>query len=116
MTWREIDATQRNDGNFELPCAASSRAADSVPSHKRADIRRRAALLSSVEAQIATTLSLSRYASSRFDAQPVCSEAPALDLADSTRPATVDTETHSEGFGQGERGPSAWPQENIQAA
>jgi uncharacterized protein len=89
-TWRELDATQRSDGNFELPCPASSPAMASVPSHKRADIRRRAALLSSVEAQIATTLSLSRYATARFDVPPVVSTTPALVKTDSLQRATVD--------------------------
>jgi hypothetical protein len=49
-TWKELLATRRSDGNFTLPCMASApKDMELVPSHKRADARRRSALLSAIE-------------------------------------------------------------------
>jgi uncharacterized protein VirK/YbjX len=56
-TWHELKALPRDDGNFELPCqAAASRDIESVPAHKRSEMRKRVALLSAVEEQIAVSL------------------------------------------------------------
>lgn len=48
-TWGEMHASRRPDGNFELPCSGLvQKNLDLVPSHKRAEARRRNALLVSV--------------------------------------------------------------------
>jgi uncharacterized protein VirK/YbjX len=60
--WRELDAMPRSDGNFELPCHAVIRAIDTVPSHKRSEMRKRYTLLAAVEQQIEATLGRLRYA------------------------------------------------------
>jgi uncharacterized protein VirK/YbjX len=44
-TWEEMGALKRQDGNFELPCAAPGQNLELVASHKRAQARRRNALL-----------------------------------------------------------------------
>lgn len=59
--WRELNALPRSDGNFELPCHVVSRDIDTVPSHKRSEMRKRHALLSTVEQQIEATLGRLRY-------------------------------------------------------
>lgn len=64
-TWREMKARQRNDGNFELPCEAAPRDLESVPSHKRSEMRKRFALQSSVEQQMEAVLALFRSTRNR---------------------------------------------------
>jgi uncharacterized protein VirK/YbjX len=59
--WRELNAIPRSDGNFELPCHAASREIDTVPSHKRSEMRKRYAMLSTVEQQIGAALERLRY-------------------------------------------------------
>ncbi|GAB3470649.1 VirK/YbjX family protein [Massilia terrae] len=55
-TWIEMKAARRSDGNFELPCQAAPRDLESVPSHKRSEMRKRHALQSAVEIQVETVL------------------------------------------------------------
>lgn len=47
-TWEEMGAQQRPDGNFELPCPDPGQDLALVSSNKRAEARRRSALLESV--------------------------------------------------------------------
>lgn len=51
-TWEEMGAQRRADGNYELPCASAEPDLDAVVSHKRAEARRRNALLASVCAAV----------------------------------------------------------------
>ena len=48
-TWEEMRAIRRPDGNFELPCVdGMQKDPDTVPSHKRAEVRRRNTLVEAV--------------------------------------------------------------------
>ncbi|HEU4375503.1 MAG TPA: DUF535 family protein [Telluria sp.] len=51
-TWEEMGAQRRADGNYELPCTSAEPNLDAVVSHKRAEARRRHALLASVCASV----------------------------------------------------------------
>jgi uncharacterized protein VirK/YbjX len=51
-TWEELGAQRRADGNYELPCTSAEPNLDAVVSHKRAEARRRNALLASVCASV----------------------------------------------------------------
>lgn len=64
-TWREMKAMERSDGNFELPCHAAPRDLESVPSHKRSEMRKRFALQASVECQMENLLVRFRKAYTR---------------------------------------------------
>ncbi|MCS0808383.1 VirK/YbjX family protein [Massilia agilis] len=66
-TWREMHALQREDGNFEIPCInPASGDISSVPSHKRSEARKRHALMSQVQQQVAASLRLSRSQAAPF--------------------------------------------------
>ncbi len=56
-TWKEMFAHRRPDGNFEVPCSDSIRKNfELLPSHKRAQARRRAALQVSVNDMVHASL------------------------------------------------------------
>ena len=60
-TWEEMLASKRRDGNFELPCTGPvQKNIDLVPSHKRAEARRRNGLLVSICAAIRSSLDIWR--------------------------------------------------------
>ena len=66
-TWEEMLASRRRDGNFELPCnGLVPKNIDLVPSNKRAEARRRNALLVSVCAAIRSSLDFWRIPSARL--------------------------------------------------
>jgi uncharacterized protein VirK/YbjX len=54
-TWEEMGAVKRMDGNFELPCREAAPDLALVASNKRAEARRRMALLGSVCASVQDT-------------------------------------------------------------
>jgi uncharacterized protein VirK/YbjX len=55
-TWRELDATLRADGNYELPCRQAPIELMAIPTQKRSEFRKRLALLAQVEEQVAAAL------------------------------------------------------------
>ena len=55
-TWEEMGAVRRADGNFELPCTDPGQDITLVASNKRAEARRRGALLGSVCAAVQSSL------------------------------------------------------------
>jgi uncharacterized protein len=57
-TWEEMGAVRRTDGNFELPCRDAGPDLAQVASHKRAEARRRMALIESVCTSVQTSLEL----------------------------------------------------------
>lgn len=60
-TWEEMLASKRRDGNFELPCSGLvQKNINVVPSHKRAEARRRNALLVSICVAIRSSLDIWR--------------------------------------------------------
>lgn len=74
-TWEEMGAARRPDGNFELPCSDSGQNLALVPSHKRAEARRRQELLGSVCASVQASLELRKkpaaYVVPRTSAAPM---------------------------------------------
>ena len=82
-TWEEMGAQRRADGNYESPCNSAEPNLDSVASHKRAEARRRYALLASVSASIHAGLDQRRPS------------APALLPASAVVPLMVLTNTPS---------------------
>ncbi len=67
-TWEEMLATRRPDGNFEMPCVESAPANfEQVPSHKRAEAKRRSALLAMINTAI----------HANFNLRKICSNQPA---------------------------------------
>ena len=65
-TWEEMHALRRPDGNFELPCIdAMQKDPGLVPSHKRAEARRRNALLAAACAAVRASLESHRRAAPR---------------------------------------------------
>ncbi len=70
-TWEEMLAFKRTDGNFELPCSdAVPVNFDLVPSHKRAEAKRRSALLFAAAGAISVSLDAWRHAPEPANAAP----------------------------------------------
>jgi uncharacterized protein VirK/YbjX len=63
-TWAELGALQRADGNYELPCRGARANLDAVASHKRAEARRRNALLAAVRDCVRASLDQRKLPSS----------------------------------------------------
>ena len=74
-TWQEMGAHRRPDGNFELPCTDPGQDIALVASNKRAEARRRSALLAAVCAEVQSSLNdrkvTTAYALSRGNATPM---------------------------------------------
>ena len=64
--WQELRAERRGDGDYEVPCAAASmETSPDVPSHKRAEARRRNELLAAACGQVRSALDQRRVSSMR---------------------------------------------------
>ncbi|WLI91178.1 DUF535 family protein [Massilia sp. R2A-15] len=64
--WQELQAKRRGDGDYEVPCAtAPMEISPDVPSHKRAEARRRNELLAAACGQIRSALDQRRVSSVR---------------------------------------------------
>ena len=88
--WEELQATRRGDGDYELTCSAAPNAvAPDVPSHKRAETRRRNELLSTVCGQIRWAFDQRRLSTMRSKLSRAQSpaEAPPSPLSDCLRVA-----------------------------
>lgn len=74
-TWEEMGAQRRPDGNFELPCADPGTNLALVSSNKRAEVRRRGALLDSVCGAVQSYLNgrkqQAAYSVARAEAAPL---------------------------------------------
>ncbi|MDQ2988712.1 MAG: VirK/YbjX family protein [Pseudomonadota bacterium] len=61
-TWEEMGALRRADGNYELPCRSAAPNLEAVASHKRAEARRRNALLASLGESVSGSMDQRRLA------------------------------------------------------